>query len=148
MSSFSVAFIFSRNDALLQEKEELEELFEAIKSEVMLSRDGAAAKQIKILKQAIRNLEVCLAVCSVCVCVCVCACAHACTVLLLTVDSVQEELAKERSKHQRYVQKKTQEIRELMEEVSSLSLPLIIVTLAQDSITHVSKFSLYDSWRM
>lgn len=53
---------------MLQEKEELEELFEAFKSEVMLSRDGAAAKQIKILKQAIRNLEVC--------CVWVWVCSH------------------------------------------------------------------------
>ena len=64
---------------MLQEKEELEELFEAFKSEVMLTRNGAAAKQIKILKQAVRNLEVCSVLCAVavavCVCVCVCACA-------------------------------------------------------------------------
>ena len=72
---------------MLQEKEELEELFEAFKSEVMLTRNGAAAKQIKILKQAVRNLEVCsvlwLCVCVcvcvfVCVCVCVCVCACVC----------------------------------------------------------------------
>ena len=66
---FSAAVVLFRNEALLQEKEELAELFEAFKSEVMLSRDGAAAKQIKILKQAIRNLEVC-------VCVRACMCVH------------------------------------------------------------------------
>ena len=106
---------------MLQEKEELEELFEAFKSEVMLTRNGAAAKQIKILKQAVRNLEVCsvLWLC-VCVCVCVCVCPSVCSSISMRADCVvyvQEELAKERSKHQRYVQKKTQEIRELMEEV-------------------------------
>lgn len=57
-----------------------------------------------------------------------------CTVLLLTVDSVQEELAKERSKHQRYAQKKTQEIRELMEEVRSPSLSLLALLLLQVSL--------------
>jgi coiled-coil domain-containing protein 61 len=75
-------------DLILQEKEELEELFEAFKNEVTLSRDGTAAKQIKILKQAVRNLEA--------------------------------ELAKEKSKYQRLAQKKTQEIRELMEELDEL----------------------------
>ena len=82
---FSVTAVFFRNEALLQEKEELEELFEAFKSEVMLSRDGAAAKQIKILKQAIRNLEVCVRACvcvhacvCACMCVCVCVCADCC----------------------------------------------------------------------
>ena len=47
-----------RYDILLQEKEEIEELFEAFKSDVMTSRNGTAAKQIKILKQAVRNLDV------------------------------------------------------------------------------------------
>ena len=70
--------------------------------------------------------------CAVCVCVCVCArarvCGCVCVCVCVAVHSsismradcvvyVQEELAKERSKHQRYVQKKTQEIRELVEEV-------------------------------
>ena len=100
---------------MLQEKEELEELFEAFKSEVMLTRNGAAAKQIKILKQAVRNLEVC-SVLWLCVCVCV-AVRSSISMRADCVVYVQEELAKERSKHQRYVQKKTQEIRELMEEV-------------------------------
>ena len=102
---------------MLQEKEELEELFEAFKSEVMLTRNGAAAKQIKILKQAVRNLEVCSVLC---VCVCVCVCVAVSSSISMRADCVvyvQEELAKERSKHQRYAQKKTQEIRELMEEV-------------------------------
>ena len=69
---------------MLQEKEELEELFEAFKSEVMLTRNGAAAKQIKILKQAVRNLEVC-SVLWLCVCVCVCVCACVCVCVCVCV---------------------------------------------------------------
>ena len=48
----------SRYDALLQEKEELEEAFQSFKQEVMLTREGNASKEIRILKKVIRNLEV------------------------------------------------------------------------------------------
>jgi len=42
----------------LQEKEELEEVFQSFKQEVMLTREGNASKEIRILKKVIRNLEV------------------------------------------------------------------------------------------
>ena len=47
-----------RYDALLQEKEELEETFESFKQGMMLTQEGAASKEIRILKKVIRNLEV------------------------------------------------------------------------------------------
>ena len=47
-----------RYDALLQEKEELEEAFESFKQEMMLTQEGAASKEIRILKKVIKNLEV------------------------------------------------------------------------------------------
>ncbi len=47
-----------RYDALLQEKEELEEAFESFKQEMLLTQEGAASKEIRILKKVIKNLEV------------------------------------------------------------------------------------------
>ena len=57
MTESSINFV-SRYDALLQEKEELEEAFESFKQEMMLTQEGAASKEIKILKKVIKNLEV------------------------------------------------------------------------------------------
>ena len=45
-------------DALLREKEEMEEAFEAFKQDMMLTQQGAAGKEIRILKKVIKNLEV------------------------------------------------------------------------------------------
>ena len=50
--------IHFRYDALLQEKEELEEEFESFKQDMMLTQQGAANKEIRILKKVIKNLEV------------------------------------------------------------------------------------------
>ena len=49
---------FIRYEAVLQEKEELEEAFESFKQEMMLTQEGAASKEIRILKKVIKNLEV------------------------------------------------------------------------------------------
>ena len=49
---------FPRYDALLQEKEEVEEAFESFKQDVMLTREGNASKEIRVLKKVIKNLEV------------------------------------------------------------------------------------------
>ena len=49
----------SSYDALLQEKEDLEEAFEAFRQEVTLTRQGNASKELRILKKVIKNLEVC-----------------------------------------------------------------------------------------
>ena len=51
-------FCLFRYDALLHEKEELEEAFESFRQEIMLTRDGTAAKETRLLKKVIRNLEV------------------------------------------------------------------------------------------
>lgn len=75
-------------DALLQEKEELEEAFQSFKQEVMLTREGNASKEIRILKKVIRNLE--------------------------------EDIMKERTKHQRYANKKNEEMRALLQELEDL----------------------------
>jgi len=72
----------------LQEKEELEEAFQSFKQEVMLTREGNASKEIRILKKVIRNLE--------------------------------EDIMKERTKHQRYANKKNEEMRALLQEVSTI----------------------------
>ena len=59
MCVFEVAlFTRYRYDALLQEKEELEEVFESFKQDIMLTQEGAACKEIRILKKVIKNLEV------------------------------------------------------------------------------------------
>lgn len=44
-------------DALLREKENLEEAFEAFRQEVMITRQGNASKELRILKKVIKNLE-------------------------------------------------------------------------------------------
>ena len=54
----SLCISYFRYDALLQEKEELEEAFESFKQEMMLTQEGAASKEIRILKKVIKNLEV------------------------------------------------------------------------------------------
>jgi len=72
----------------LQEKEELEEAFQSFKQEVMLTREGNASKEIRILKKVIRNLE--------------------------------EDIMKERTKHQRYANKKNEEMRALLQELEDL----------------------------
>ena len=51
-------FSFFRYDALLREKEEQEEAFESFKHDVMLTQQGAASKEIRMLKKVIKNLEV------------------------------------------------------------------------------------------
>ena len=54
----TITFPPSRYDALLQEKEEVEEAFESFKQDVMLTREGNASKEIRVLKKVIKNLEV------------------------------------------------------------------------------------------
>ena len=58
----------SSYDALLREKENLEEAFEAFRQEVMITRQGNASKELRILKKVIKNLEVCVAMksCGMC----------------------------------------------------------------------------------
>ena len=57
-AGLTVSLHFPRYDALLQEKEEVEEAFESFKQEVMLTREGNASKEIRVLKKVIKNLEV------------------------------------------------------------------------------------------
>ena len=45
-------------DALLQEKEQLEEAFEDFKCQVVHSQDRKGSKEIRVLKKVIKNLEV------------------------------------------------------------------------------------------
>ena len=54
----SLSLSFIRYEAVLQEKEELEEAFESFKQEMMLTQEGVASKEIRILKKVIKNLEV------------------------------------------------------------------------------------------
>ena len=49
---------FNSYDALLQEKEQLEEAFEDLKSQVVHSQDRKGSKEIRVLKKVIKNLEV------------------------------------------------------------------------------------------
>lgn len=63
----------------------MEEAFEAFRQEVMLTREGSASKEIRVLKKVIKNLE--------------------------------EDILKERTKHQRYANKRNEEIQALMQEV-------------------------------
>ena len=49
---------FNSYDALLQEKEQLEEAFEDYKSQVVHSQDRKGSKEIRVLKKVIKNLEV------------------------------------------------------------------------------------------
>ena len=57
-AGLTVSLPLPRYDALLQEKEEVEEAFESFKQEVMLTREGNASKEIRVLKKVIKNLEV------------------------------------------------------------------------------------------
>ena len=108
-----------RYDALLQEKEELEEGFEAFRQEVVLTRQGNASKELRILKKVIKNLEVCshMAACwdttssmpSI-----------ASAIVKRVPPFLQADILKERTKHQRYANKKNEEVRALLQEVSSL----------------------------
>ena len=58
MGRRSLSLFLIRYEAVLQEKEELEEAFESFKQEMMLTQEGAASKEIRILKKVIKNLEV------------------------------------------------------------------------------------------
>lgn len=50
--------LFNSYDALLQEKEQLEEAFEEFKCQVVHSQDRKGSKEIRVLKKVIKNLEV------------------------------------------------------------------------------------------
>ncbi|XP_072169563.1 centrosomal protein CCDC61-like [Diadema setosum] len=75
-------------EALLQEKQTLEDAFLRYRREVKNTSTGSAAKEVRILKTAVLNLE--------------------------------EELANERRKYQRSSSKRSQNYRELLEEVEEL----------------------------
>lgn len=91
-------------DALLQEKEQLEEAFEDFKCQVVHSQDRKGSKEIRVLKKVIKNLE--------------------------------EELLRERSKHQRYSSKKNQELRELIQELKELRSSERILQARVKSLTN------------
>ena len=54
---FSLLMYFSRYDRLAQEKEELEAEYISFRREVTHTKVGSAAKEIRILKEIIKNLE-------------------------------------------------------------------------------------------
>ena len=84
-----------------------------------------ASKQLKMLQKVIRNLEVCVP----CVYVCTFVCVSIAGLLGIHVYMcTQEEVMQERSKHQRYVNKKTEEMRALMQEVCMYSDTCIMLT--------------------
>ena len=65
------------------------------------SEDRKGSKEIRVLKKVIKNLEV-----------------DNSSMTIIILLCLQEELLRERSKHQRYSAKKNQELRELIQEVT------------------------------
>ena len=47
-----------RYEALARERDELEEALEAIKQDMVLTRDGGSSKEMRFMKKVIKNLEV------------------------------------------------------------------------------------------
>lgn len=74
-------------EKLLQEKEELETEFLAFRREVSLTTTGAAAKEVRLLKDLVKTLE--------------------------------RDLREERNKNQRASAKRSQECRQLLDEVGT-----------------------------
>ena len=54
---YSTCYSIHRFEKLLQEKEELEADFHEYRREVELTREGAAAKEVRLLKSMVKSLE-------------------------------------------------------------------------------------------
>ena len=81
-----LCFLIISYEDLLQEKQNLEDAFLNFRREVKNTTKGSAVKEIRVLKNVVRNLE--------------------------------EELVNEKRKHQRAANKRNQEYKTLLEEVS------------------------------